>query len=119
MLFRSYGGADVFLMPSRFEPCGLGQMIALKYGTLPIVRKTGGLNDTVTNYDPLTSKGNGFTFNNYDSHEMKNVIETAYDLFKTNKETWEILIKRAMKSDNSLTKSTQKYIELYKMITKN
>jgi len=114
-----YGGADVFLMPSRFEPCGLGQMIALKYGTLPIVRQTGGLNDTVTRYDHLTNKGNGFTFGNYDSFEMKNVIEEAYNLFENNKEAWNILIKRAMKSDNSLTKSTQKYIELYKMITKN
>jgi starch synthase len=106
-------------MPSRFEPCGLGQMIALKYGTLPIVRKTGGLNDTITRYDPLTNKGNGFTFGNYDASEMKSVIENAYNLFKTNKEIWNTLIKRAMKSDNSLTKSTQKYIELYKMITKN
>lgn len=114
-----YGGSDVFLMPSRFEPCGLGQMIALKYGTLPIVRKTGGLNDTVFRYDPLTNKGNGFTFGNYDANEMKYVIESAYNLFKSNKETWNILIKKAMKSDNSLTKSTQKYIELYKMITKN
>jgi len=114
-----YGGADVFLMPSRFEPCGLGQMIALRYGTLPIVRKTGGLNDTITRYDPLTNKGNGFTFNNYDSEEMKSVIINAYQLFKDNKEAWNVLIKRAMKSDNSLSKSTQKYIELYKMMTKN
>jgi len=114
-----YAGADVFLMPSRFEPCGLGQMIALKYGTLPIVRKTGGLNDTITKYDALTNKGNGFTFGNYDADEMKEVIESAYNLFKTNKKSWNILIKRAMKSDNSLDKSTRKYIELYKMITEN
>ncbi len=105
-----YGGADVFLMPSRFEPCGLGQMIALKYGTLPIVRKTGGLNDTITKYDSLTNKGNGFTFGNYDAFEMKEVIESAYNLYKTNKDIWNTLIKREMKSDNSLTKSTQKYI---------
>lgn len=114
-----YGGADVFLMPSRFEPCGLGQMIALRYGTLPIVRNTGGLNDTITKYDYLTNKGNGFTFGNYDAIEMKETIEIAYNLYKTNKEIWNTLIKRAMKSDNSLDKSTQKYIELYKMITKN
>lgn len=113
-----YGGADVFLMPSRFEPCGLGQMIALKYGTLPIVRKTGGLNDTITKYDHLTGKGNGFTFGNYDAVEMKNVILSAYELFKNNKEVWNTLIKRAMKSDNSIVKSTRKYIDLYKMITK-
>ena len=114
-----YGGSDVFLMPSRFEPCGLGQMIALKYGNLPIVRNTGGLNDTITKYDSLTNRGNGFTFSNYDSFEMKEVILSAYDLFKNNKTVWNSLIKRAMKSDNSLSKSTQKYIELYKMITKN
>ena len=78
-----------------------------------------GLNDTITRYDHLTNKGNGFTFGNYDASEMKSVIENAYHLFNTNKEIWNTLIKRAMKSDNSLTKSTQKYIELYKMITKN
>jgi len=111
-----YGGADVFLMPSRFEPCGLGQMIALRYGTLPIVRKTGGLSDTVFKYDPLTEKGNGFTFNNYDSNEMKHVILGAYEIYKHNQPTWNNLISRAMKSDNSLVKSTQKYIELYKVI---
>ena len=106
-------------MPSRFEPCGLGQMIALKYGTLPIVRRTGGLNDTVFKYDVITKKGNGFTFNNYDANEMKNVILSAYDLFKTNKKDWNKLISRAMKSDNSLARSTQKYIEFYNAITKN
>lgn len=111
-----YAGADAFLMPSRFEPCGLGQMIALRYGTLPIVRKTGGLNDTVFKYDPLTEKGNGFTFNNYDSAEMKNVILGAYEIYKNNQEVWTFIMKRAMKSDNSLVKSTQKYIELYKVV---
>jgi starch synthase len=111
-----YGGADAFLMPSRFEPCGLGQMIALRYGTLPIVRKTGGLGDTVFKYDPLTEKGNGFTFNNYDSNEMKHVILGAYEIYKHNQLVWNSLIVRAMKSDNSLVKSTQKYIELYKVI---
>ncbi len=114
-----YSGADVFLMPSRFEPCGLGQMIALKYGTLPLVRRTGGLNDTVFKYDPLTKKGNGFTFNNYDANEMKNVIISAYNLFCENKEDWNRLIYRAMKSDNSLVKSTHKYIEFYNGIKKN
>ena len=106
-------------MPSRFEPCGLGQMIALKYGTLPIVRRTGGLNDTVFKYDPLTKKGNGFTFNNYDANEMKNVIRSAYNLFKSNQKDWVKLIHRAMKSDNSLVRSTQKYIEFYNVIIKN
>ncbi len=114
-----YSGADIFLMPSRFEPCGLGQMIALKYGTLPLVRKTGGLNDTVLKYDPITKKGNGFTFNNYDANEMKNGIISAYNLYKDNKKDWNKLIERAMKSDNSLVKSTQKYIEFYNAIVKN
>ena len=106
-------------MPSRFEPCGLGQMISLRYGTLPIVRRTGGLNDTVFKYDHITKKGNGFTFNNYDANEMKSTIENAYDLYKTNKKDWNKLIERAMRSDNSLVKSTQKYIEFYNVIVKN
>ena len=114
-----YAGADVFLMPSRFEPCGLGQMIALKYGTLPIVRRTGGLNDTVDKYDVITKKGNGFTFNNYDSNEMKITINNVYNLFVSNKKDWNKLMKRAMKSDNSLAKSTQKYIEFYNTIIEN
>ena len=114
-----YAGADVFLMPSRFEPCGLGQMIALKYGTLPIVRNTGGLNDTVFSYDALTKKGNGFTFDNYDSNEMKNTIQYAYDTFKKKQNDWELLIKRAMREENSIKKSALKYIELYSSIKEN
>jgi len=114
-----YSGADVFLMPSRFEPCGLGQMIALKYGTLPIVRKTGGLKDTVFKHDYVTKKGNGFSFNNYDAKEMKNVILDAYNLFLSNKTDWNKLMKNAMKSDNSLSKSTHRYIEFYDLTAKN
>ena len=111
-----YSGADAFLMPSRFEPCGLGQMIALKYGTLPIVRSTGGLNDTVTKYDQLTKKGNGFTFGNYDAYQMKDAILQAYYLFKDQKEEWNRLIQRAMREDNSIKKSAAQYIDLYKII---
>ena len=111
-----YAGADVFLMPSRFEPCGLGQMIALKYGTLPIVRATGGLNDTVTRYDTLTKKGNGFTFRDYDANQMNEAILSAYELFKNSKDDWNKLIQRAMKEDNSIKKSSAKYIDLYKSI---
>lgn len=114
-----YAGSDIFLMPSRFEPCGLGQMIALSYGTLPLVRDTGGLKDTVTDYDQLTKKGNGFKFFNYDANEMKQVITRAYDLFKNNKEMWHKLIKRAMSSDNSLKRSAAKYIDLYRNIIEN
>ena len=112
-----YAGADVFLMPSRFEPCGLGQMIALRYGTLPVVRDTGGLSDTVFKYDALTRKGNGFKFFNYDANELKNTLLEANDLYTNDKKSWDILVKRAMKSDNSLMKSGRRYIELYRAIT--
>jgi starch synthase len=111
-----YAGADVFLMPSRFEPCGLGQMIALKYGTIPIVRDTGGLADTVVNFDELTHKGNGFKFFNYDSNELKNHIKRAYHVFAYNKPIWRKLQERAMRADYSLKKSANKYIELYRAI---
>jgi len=111
-----YAGADVFLMPSRFEPCGLGQMIALAYGTLPIVRKTGGLNDTVMNYDKLTKKGNGFVFDNYDVNEFVDAVFEAYLTFLKDPESFRVLMRRAMKVDHSLKKSTQRYIELYRAI---
>jgi len=111
-----YAGSDVFLMPSRFEPCGLGQMIALAYGTLPIVRKTGGLNDTVASYDPLTKKGNGFVFEHYDVNEFTNSVFEAYLAFKKEYDAFRILMRRAMKADHSLKKSTQRYMELYRVI---
>lgn len=114
-----YAGADVFLMPSRFEPCGLGQMIALKYGTLPIVRSTGGLADTVFKYDPITRKGNGFKFFNYDANELKQTITEAYRIFKDQKDVWTLLMKRALKSDNSLKRSAGRYVELYRAIIEN
>lgn len=114
-----YAGADIFLMPSQFEPCGLGQMIALKYGTIPLVRDTGGLADTVFKYDHLTRKGNGFKFYNYDSNELKNTILEANDIFKNQKDVWAILQKRAMKSDNTLKKSATKYVDFYRAITNN
>jgi starch synthase len=113
-----YAGCDVFLMPSRFEPCGLGQMISMKYGTLPIVRKTGGLNDTVSNYDHLTHKGNGFVFNNYDSNDLGIALNIAYNTFASNKETFRKLVKRAMKEDNSIKNAALRYVELYRAITK-
>jgi len=113
-----YAGSDIFLMPSRFEPCGLGQMIAMKYGTLPLVRKIGGLNDTVSNYDPLTKKGNGFVFNNYDHKELVNTIQKAYETFLNQMDSFEKLIERAMKEDFSIKKSALKYVDLYKAITR-
>jgi starch synthase len=111
-----YAGADVFLMPSRYEPCGIGQMIALKYGTVPIVRQTGGLNDTVDNYDTSSKRGNGFKFYNYDSRDLIFQINNAYNLYLHNKSDWQQLIINAMNSRFSLTDSAKKYLELYQML---
>ena len=110
---RIYAGADIFLMPSQSEPCGLAQMVALRYGTIPIVRETGGLNDTIKDSDD--GKGNGFTFANYNAHDMQNTIWRAIDGFK-NREGWQILQKRAMLCDNSWKTSANAYIGLYKEI---
>ncbi len=94
-------------------------MIALKYGTIPIVRNTGGLADTISNYDQLTRKGNGFTFFNYDANDLRNTILNAYHIFRNQKDVWDILQKRAMKTDNSLKKSARKYVEFYRAIAEN
>jgi starch synthase len=110
---RIYAGADIFLMPSQSEPCGLAQMVALRYGTIPIVRETGGLNDTIKDSDD--GNGNGFTFANYNAHEMKDTVYRAIDGFK-NREGWQILQKRAMLCDNSWKTSANAYIGLYKEI---
>lgn len=114
-----YAGSDVFLMPSRFEPCGLGQMIALRYGTLPIVRDTGGLADTVFKFDHITKRGNGFKFFNYDANELRNTIIEAHSIYLEELDVWQQLMKRAMKSDNSLKRSATRYIELYRAIIEN
>ncbi|MEC9484542.1 MAG: glycogen/starch synthase [Candidatus Izemoplasma sp.] len=111
-----YAGADAFLMPSRYEPCGLGQMIALKYGTLPIVRDTGGLSDTVDNYDPITGSGNGFKFYNYDGYDLAQTIDTAKDVFFNHPDLWDTMQKRAMKTDYSLKRQARKYIDLYRIV---
>ena len=108
---KIYAGADIFLMPSKSEPCGLAQMIALRYGTIPIVRKTGGLNDTV--FDSGDGQGNGFTFESYNAHDMKDAVSRAI-LGYENKEGWNILVKRAMDCDNSWNISSGAYIGLYK-----
>lgn len=107
-----YSGADVFLMPSRIEPCGTSQMIALKYGTIPIVRQTGGLNDTIEQFDRLTKRGNGFKFFNYHSYDLINSINIAYDSY-INKDEWNSLIINAMNSDNSFNKCVKEYINVY------
>jgi starch synthase len=108
---RIYAGADLFLMPSLSEPCGLAQMVALRYGTIPIVRRTGGLNDTIT--DSGDNNGNGFTFAMYNAHDMKDSIMRALEGYK-NKEGWDVLRKRAMLCDNSWKISANAYIGLYK-----
>jgi len=107
-----YSGSDIFLMPSRFEPCGISQLFAMAYGTLPLVRETGGLVDTVQNYNPLTGEGTGFKFWNYDANGLLNTMRWAMDIFK-DKKVWNKLIKNAMSQDFSWELSAQKYIWLY------
>lgn len=109
-----YAGCDMFLMPSQFEPCGLSQLIALRYGTLPIVRETGGLRDTVLSYNEYTGDGNGFSFFNYNATDMLNVIIRAIDYYQNHKDVWALLQKRGMSGDYSWTNSANKYMELYR-----
>ncbi len=109
---KIYAGADLFLMPSLFEPCGLGQLISLRYGTLPIVRETGGLKDTVQSYNEVTGEGNGFTFTNYNAHDMLYTIQRALHIYER-KTLWNKLRKGAMSCDNSWQSSARKYMELY------
>jgi len=110
-----YAGADAFLMPSRYEPCGIGQMIALKYGTIPVVRQTGGLNDTVDSYDLSSKRGNGFKFFNYDTRDLIFQISNAYNIFTDKPEDWKQLIINAMNSKFSLEDTAKEYIELYRI----
>ena len=111
-----YAGSDVFLMPSRFEPCGLGQMIAMRYGTLPIVRATGGLKDTVQDYNPADATGDGFVFEAYESAELLTSIQRAVKLFE-NQDSWYTVVKRVMQKDFSWNASAKKYIKLYHQLT--
>ena len=108
-------GADIFLMPSRYEPCGLNQMYSLKYGTIPIVRKTGGLADTVEDFDETTGKGTGFAFEKYDSAELLKTIKRACELFGR-KKIWNKIVKRGMDKDYSWNRSAEKYAELYREV---
>ncbi|WP_243385947.1 glycogen synthase GlgA [Bacillus kexueae] len=107
-----YAGADMFLMPSKFEPCGLGQLIALRYGALPIVRETGGLNDTVHSYREDTGEGNGFTFKNFNAHDMLHTIYRAIYYYQQ-PSVWHKLVQRAMSQDYSWAQSAFKYNQLY------
>ncbi len=105
-------GSDMFLMPSRYEPCGLNQLYSLRYGTVPIVRKTGGLADTIENYDPQTGEGTGFVFKNYDAAELLDTIRLALRVYK-DKTTWAKLMKNGMQKDFSWETSAEKYVEIY------
>ena len=116
MASRIYASSDMFLMPSLFEPCGLGQLIALRYGSIPIVRETGGLKDTVAAYNEYTGDGNGFSFKNYNSDELYNIIQYSLRIYE-NKKAWNNLIRNAMNSDNSWNKSAEVYLNLYRELT--
>ena len=110
---RMYAAADMFLMPSKFEPCGLSQIIAMRYGTLPIVRETGGLKDTVQPYNEFTGEGTGFSFSNFNGDEMGDAVFRAARLFWDNRDAWNQLITQAMSQDFSWTRSADKYLDLY------
>ena len=110
---KIYAGCDIFLMPSKFEPCGLGQMIAMRYGSLPLVRETGGLKDTVIPYNQFTGEGTGFSFTNFNAYDFKEVMYLAIYLYNNDKEAWNKLVKQAMEKDYSWNNSALTYLELY------
>lgn len=110
---KIYAASDMFLMPSRYEPCGLGQMYSLRYGTIPVVRYTGGLADTVKEYDPKTKEGNGFGFREYDTAHLLEAVARAVYFFKNESDHWLRIIKNAMNSDVSWDKSARQYVKIY------
>jgi len=112
---KIYAGSDMFLMPSLFEPCGLGQLYGMRYGTVPVVRETGGLKDTVIPYNEYTGEGTGFTFANYNAHEMKDAVIRAIRVYR-NKNEWKTIVKRCMQQDLSWEKSAREYANLYNRI---
>ena len=112
---KVYAGSDILLMPSLFEPCGLSQMIAMAYGTLPLVRETGGLSDTVIPYNEFTGDGNGFSFTNYNAHDMLNVIEYAVSCYQ-DKKTWTKLVKNAMRTKFEWKTQADEYLKIYNEI---
>lgn len=111
---KIYAGSDIFLMPSMIEPCGLSQLMALRYGTIPIVREVGGLKDTIIPFNKYTGKGNGFSFRNYNAHELLFKIRDALDIYRKDKKTWKKIMQAAMNSDHSWENSSKEYIKLYK-----
>ena len=110
---RIYAACDSFLMPSLFEPCGLSQLMSLRYGTLPIVRETGGLADTVVAYNEITGEGTGFSFANYNAHEMLGIINYAKYVYQNRRDAWNMMTVRAMEQDFSWSASARKYEALY------
>jgi starch synthase len=112
-----YAGSDLFLMPSKFEPCGLGQMIALRYGTLPLVRETGGLNDTVQSYNEETQEGHGFSFKNFNAHDMLYTLKRALSFYYSDQKTWNSIVREAMGIDCGWAQSAFKYNQLYAKIS--
>ena len=114
MSHKLYASCDAFLMPSLFEPCGLSQLMSLRYGTVPIVRETGGLKDTVVPYNEYESTGTGFSFANYNAHEMLNTIRYAKHVFQNKKREWNKMIDRCMQADFSWETSARKYEALYR-----
>lgn len=111
---KIYGASDMFLMPSKFEPCGLGQMIAMRYASVPIVRETGGLKDTVIPYNAVTGEGTGFTFKTYNPYDMLDAVWRALGVFQSDRKGWETIQRNCLKSDFSWKKSAQKYLQIYK-----
>ncbi len=116
---KIYAGSDMFLMPSQFEPCGLSQLISLKYGTIPIVRETGGLNDTVISYNEFSNSGNGFSFTNYNAHDMMYTIRRALNYYYNFPKIWEKMMATGMLQDFSWNKSSLEYLEIYEDAIKN
>ncbi len=113
---RIYAGADLLLMPSKSEPCGLSQMVAMRYGTLPLVRETGGLADTVQAYNAATGEGNGFSFTNYNAHDMLYTLQAAVSLYREDKAAWDTLVRRGMETDFSWNTSAARYLSLYRSL---
>jgi len=116
MAKRIYAGSDIFLMPSRYEPCGLGQLISFRFGTVPLVRETGGLADTVEDFDPQTGTGTGFVFKDYDTPVLLRTLDRALAAFRDEK-VWSKLVKNVMRCDFSWASSAKKYVELYEKVT--
>ena len=114
---KIYAASDAFLMPSLFEPCGLSQLMSLRYGSLPIVRETGGLKDTVEPYNEYEETGTGFSFANYNAHEMLGAVRYAQSVYYDKKRSWNKIVDRAMAADFSWNHSAKQYEELYEELT--